>query len=152
MQKHLQLNNINFPDYWDLPKILNAFKTLSTLELYEYFGCPSATSFTRKMGKYMPNRPAKQSYAKYLLDSIQSVTETDIESVTEIVNVSEIETVSEIVPKKPKSLRQKMIEIYEKSKGSIFIDEYMNDEITKEIYCPCRKEWAETLKEGNSMK
>ena len=77
---------------------------------------------------------------------------TEIVNVSEIETVSEVETVSEIVPKKPKSLRQKMIEIYEKSKGSIFIDEYMNDEITKEIYFPFRKEWAETLKESNSMK
>jgi hypothetical protein len=66
MKEKLDAANIQFPQYWSIPKVAEAFQTLSTLELYEYFGCPSATSYSRMMNKYMPNRPPKVSFAEYI--------------------------------------------------------------------------------------
>ena len=62
---------IQLPDYWDKEKVLNAFKTMSTLELYKYFGCANSTSFTRMMKPIFPNRPDKMSYSTYVLKCIE---------------------------------------------------------------------------------
>lgn len=57
---------IKFPEYFDTPKVLNAFKTLNTQELYAFFDCNSRQAFTGMMKKYFPNKPSEQSYSKYV--------------------------------------------------------------------------------------
>ena len=64
--KDVTNNVINIPDYWDTDKVINAFDKLDTYELYEYFGCSNAASFTRKMKPVFPMRPEKTPYAKYV--------------------------------------------------------------------------------------
>jgi hypothetical protein len=66
MQNKLIENNVHFPDFWDLDKVLHAFTTMSTLELYAYFESPSATSFSRMMNKYMLDRPSRVTFADYI--------------------------------------------------------------------------------------
>lgn len=58
-------NNILIPEYWDAKKVKEAFKTKSTLELYEFFGCKNAMAFSRKMKSVFPNKPDKVPYGEY---------------------------------------------------------------------------------------
>ena len=91
--KLLSEAGVLFPKYWDLEKVLSAFAKLSTLELYDYFSCPNATSFTRLMKPIFPNRPERMPYSKYLKSILESVGEKDSESVLE--SESESESVGE---------------------------------------------------------
>jgi hypothetical protein len=71
MEKQMQeQTQIHFPEYWDQVKVLKAFRTLGTLELYKYFGCANSTSFTRMMKPVFPNRPDKMSYSAYVLKCV----------------------------------------------------------------------------------
>jgi hypothetical protein len=66
--QQLKDNKIIFPNYWDQEKVVKAITTLDTFDLYEYFGCANAASFTRKMNPYFPERPKHVSFGKYLRD------------------------------------------------------------------------------------
>lgn len=57
---------IKFPEYFDTPKVLNAFKTLSNEELYVFFDCNSRQAFAGLMKKYFPGKPANQQYREYV--------------------------------------------------------------------------------------
>ena len=73
LRNSLQDNEVIFPPYWDVSTVCHAFATLSTAELYNYFGCRSSTSFGQKMKPCMPNRPAKQSYQSYIQGIISKI-------------------------------------------------------------------------------
>lgn len=64
----LKQAGIQFPDFWDEDKVINALTTMDTYDLYDYFGCSNSTSFTRMMKPHMPKRPERTSYAKYIRD------------------------------------------------------------------------------------
>lgn len=90
MNKNLSDAGISFPDFWDEVKVLNAFNTLESVELREYFGCSNGTSFTRMMKPHFPNRPEKSSYSKYIKEILsKSMTEQVSSSVSKFVSEEE---------------------------------------------------------------
>ena len=90
--KLLSEAGVLFPEYWDWEKVLSAFAKLSTLELYDYFSCPNATSFTRLMKPIFPNRPERMPYSKYLKSVLESVGEKASQSVLESESESVLPT------------------------------------------------------------
>ena len=70
MNNYLISHGISFPQFWDKDKVIQAFTTLDTYELYSFFGCSNSTSFTRLMKPCFPNRPEKTSYSKYVRDIV----------------------------------------------------------------------------------
>lgn len=60
------LEQIKLPIWIDREVFFEAFKTKSTLELYDFFRCNNATSFTNMMKKYFPDKPPKMAYAEYV--------------------------------------------------------------------------------------
>jgi hypothetical protein len=66
MHKNLIDAGVNFPVWWNEALVLEAISTLDTLDLYEYFNKPNATSFTRFMKPYFPNRPSNMPYSRYV--------------------------------------------------------------------------------------
>jgi hypothetical protein len=73
MHQNLIDAGLTFPAYWDEDKVIKALTTLTTFELYAYFGCSNASSFTRLMKPCFPNRPEKTSYSKYVTDLVKSI-------------------------------------------------------------------------------
>lgn len=57
---------IKFPEYFDTPKVINAFKTLTTEELYVFFDCSSRQAFANLMKKYFPGKPFGIQYREYV--------------------------------------------------------------------------------------
>ena len=53
------------PEYWDYKKVHFAFKNMSTVELYKFFGQNNATGFSNMMRKVFPNKPDRMSYSEY---------------------------------------------------------------------------------------
>lgn len=53
------------PEYWDYKKVHSAFKNMSTVELYKFFGQNNATGFSNMMRKVFPDKPDRMSYSEY---------------------------------------------------------------------------------------
>ena len=66
LKGNTMLDQIKFPKYYDKAAIINAFKTLGTVELYEFFECKNGTAFSNLLRKYFPDKPLKMSYSEYV--------------------------------------------------------------------------------------
>lgn len=125
---------IKFPDYWDEEKVLKALTTLGTFELYEYFGCANASSFTRLLGPCMPKRPTKTSYSAYTRALSDAIAKIEAETVTE----ADTHTVQQ----------EKFMKIYKK--GKPFNTTMLNalEENERDAY----KAWAVSVDEEKKYK
>lgn len=135
-------NEINFPEWMNKDIVISALRDKEGNDLYNFFGFKDSTSTTKFLNRFLPEKPKNLRWSAHIKNLLEI--EVNVEVNVEVKN--------EVKDEKPKSIRQQMIDIYEKTKGSIFIDKYMTDEITKEDYHKFRKEWAEILKESTHLK
>ena len=131
-------NEISFPEWMNKDLVIAALREKEGPELYTYFGFKDSTSTTKFLNRFLPEKPKNARWSSH----INKILEIEVNNKVNI----------EVKNEKPKSIRQQMIEIYDKTKGSIFIDKYMTEEITKEAYHEFRREWAKTLSESAEMK
>ena len=132
-------NEINFPEWMNKDIVISALREKEGSDLYNFFGFKDSTSTTKFLNRFLPEKPKNIRWSTHIKSLLE----------IEVKNDVNIEVKNDV---RPKSIRQQMIEIYEKTKGSIFIDKYMTEEITKEDYYAFRKEWAQTLAESAGMK
>ena len=132
-------NEINFPEWMNKDTVISALREKEGSDLYNFFGFKDSTSTTKFLNRFLPEKPKNIRWSTHIKSLLE----------IEVKNDVNIEVKNDV---KPKSIRQQMIEIYEKTKGSIFIDKYMTEEITKEDYYAFRKEWAQILAESAGMK
>lgn len=72
LKGNTMLDQIKFPKYYDKAAIINAFKTLGTVELYEFFECKNGTAFSNLLRKYFPDKPLKMSYSEYVRELLDT--------------------------------------------------------------------------------
>ena len=63
-------NGVEFPGFWDEAKVTEAFRTMDTVELMQFFRCNNATSFSKLLRPCFPNKPDRSSYSAYAKELI----------------------------------------------------------------------------------
>ena len=59
-------HEVDLPEVWDEQKLVHAFRTKTTPELYKFFRCANSTSFSRLMKPIFPKKPDRMSYVEYV--------------------------------------------------------------------------------------